>query len=127
MEGFVPAGVVARLKQSILPRAFQTEKDLGNTQSIVFTYDRATDGGEVEVGPYEVLVKTVGISGIGFGSPVQGPSGTTSSISVSGEFQIEKGAEFNVHRGYRFCLDGGVCGKLTSDPLEDIAVIRVPF
>lgn len=125
MEGFVPSGVVARLRNTVLPKAFQTEKDLGNTQAVTFTYDRASDGGEVEVGPFELLV----IIQPGGQNVSGGPVASTSSVGYIGEFRADLPSTppFKVHRDYRFCLDNGTCGRLTSEPVDDIAFTRVPF
>lgn len=122
MDGFVPPGVVARLRNVILPRAFQTDKDLGNTQVVTFHRDNPNTGADMSVS-YEVLV----IIRQG-GTPIQGGTSTTVSyVGYTGELQRELGAEFKVHRDDRFELANGTAGRLTSEPVEDLDRQRVPF
>lgn len=121
---YISPAFATRWHDDIKPSLFQMSKDLGNVQTITFHRD-ATDGSDVAIGPYEVLVDTGGRIGVGFGSPVVGADGAVSYVGVTG--WLRKAAPFSVLRKDRFCLNTGPCGSITSDPLDNGTFISAPF
>lgn len=116
---YISPAFAARWRDDIKPSLFQMSKDLGNVQTITFHRD-ATDGSDVAIGPYEVLVLTAA-----GGTSQVGADGSVSFVGVSGRFRHEP--PFPVQRDDRFCLSTGGCGSIVSDPIVDIAFIEAPF
>lgn len=132
-KSLVSAGVASRIKSKIQPDAFETQMALGHVESITFQRERVSDGADIYIGPYEMLVKLPGIGG----APVTGgPQGqTTTFVGYQGEFrarlplsEADPSILLTVHREDRFCLANGTCGRLLSEPMDSgKGFSRVPF
>lgn len=131
-RSLVPAGVAARIKTKIQPNAFETQMALGHVETITFLRERVSDGADMNIGPYEMLIKLPGIGGAAVSGGPQGQ--TTAFVGYQGEFRArlplsedDPSLRLTLHREDRFCLANGSCGRLLSEPLDDKGFSRVPF
>lgn len=115
---FISETTAASIKRA-QSRLFQTAKLLGNTVNLLLFRDSDEDGSVTQIGPHEVLVIYARREAS------RERSQGTEFMGGDGELQKEWPADFRKHD--RFVLPSGATGRLTTEPIEDGGIVRVPF